>query len=264
LWWRSIEDRKSESFVTVLKQNGNTLAQVGRVGNLGKGERIYAVRFLGDVAYVVTFRQVDPLYTVGLSDPARPEVLGSLDLLGYSAYLHPVGDGLLLGVGQAANDQGRTQGTQVSLFDVSDPRKPSRLSNHVVAGGSSSTVEFDPHAFLWWEPSKLAVLPVQIYTYDEQKGTSDQFAGAIGFHATKAEGVTEAGRASHPRDQYGYSAAISRSLVIGDRLFTVSPAGVLASDLASFADRGFAAFPVPQSQSGGGSGTVGPAQPVTG
>jgi hypothetical protein len=152
----------------------------------------------------------------------------------------------------------------VSLFDVSDPRKPSRLSNHVVAGGSSSTVEFDPHAFLWWDPAKLAVLPVQIYTYDEQKGTSDQFAGAIAFHATKAEGVTEAGRASHPRDQYGYSTAISRSLVVGDRLFTVSPAGVLASDLASFADRGFAAFPVPQSQSGGGSGTAGPAQPVTG
>jgi hypothetical protein len=262
LWWRSIEDRKSESFVTVLKQDGATLAQVGRVGELGKGERIYAVRFLGDVAYVVTFRQVDPLYTVGLSDPAHPEVLGSLDLLGYSAYLHPVGDGLLLGVGQAANEQGRTQGTQVSLFDVSDPRNPSRLSNQLVGGGSSSTVEFDPHAFLWWDPSKLAVLPVQIYSYDEQKGTSDQFAGAIGFHATKAGGVTEAGRASHPRDQYGYSAAISRSLVIGDRLFTVSTAGVLASDLGSFADRGFAAFPAPQNQSGGGSGTVGPAQPV--
>jgi hypothetical protein len=263
LWWRSIEDRKSESFVTVLKQDGNTLAQVGRVGDLGKGERIYAVRFLGDVAYVVTFRQVDPLYTVGLSDPAHPEVLGSLDLLGYSAYLHPVGDGLLLGVGQAADEQGRTQGTQVSLFDVSDPSRPARLSNQVVAGGSSSTVEFDPHAFLWWEPSKLAVLPVQIYTYDEQKGTSDQFAGAIGFHATKAGGVTEAGRASHPKDQNGYSAPISRSLVIGDRLFTLSTAGVLASDLGSFADRGFAAFPVPpQNQGGGGSGTAEPGQTV--
>jgi hypothetical protein len=262
LWWRPNEDRKSESFVTVLKQDGNTLAQVGRVGDLGKGERIYAVRFLGDVAYVVTFRQVDPLYTVGLSDPAHPEVLGSLDLLGYSAYLHPVGDGLLLGVGQAADKQGRTQGTQVSLFDVSDPRNPLRLSNRVLGGGSSSTVEFDPHAFLWWEPSKLAVLPVQIYTYDEQKGASEQYAGAIGFHATKPDGVTEAGRASHPKDQYGYSAVISRSLVIGDRLFTVSTAGVLASDLGSFADRGFAAFPVPQNQGGGGSGTVKPAQPV--
>jgi hypothetical protein len=103
-------------------------------------------------------------------------------------------------------------------------------------------VEFDPHAFLWWDPAKLAVLPVSIYNYDD-KGNGDTFAGAIGFHATKAAGVTEAGRASHPKDQNGYSAPITRSLVVGDRLLTVSSAGVLASDLATFADRGFAAFP---------------------
>jgi hypothetical protein len=251
LWWSPGTDRPSESFVTVLKQDGDALEQVGRVGELGKGERIYAVRFLGDVGYVVTFRQVDPLYTVGLSDPEHPRVLGSLDLLGYSAYLHPVGDGLLLGVGQAANEQGRTQGTQVSLFDVSDPAKPTRLSNKLVGSGSSSDVEFDPHAFLWWDPLKLAVLPVQVYTFEEGK-TSTPFIGAIGFHATRAEGVTEAGRTQHPSDS-GYSAPIIRSLVIGDRLFTVSVAGVLASDLATFADRGFVAFPAPAPNAGSGS-----------
>ena len=240
LWWSPGTDRPSESFVTVLKQDGSSLQQVGRVGGLGKGERIYAVRFLGDVGYVVTFRQVDPLYTVGLSDPANPQVLGSLDLLGYSAYLHPVGDGLLLGVGQAANEQGRTAGTQVSLFDVSDPAKPARLSNKVVGNGSSSSVEFDPHAFLWWDPLKLAVLPVQIYG-----DSSSQFSGAIGFHATKADGVTEAGGVSQPTDSYGYSPAIMRSLVVGQRLFTISAAGAMASDLSSFADRGFVAFPQP-------------------
>jgi uncharacterized secreted protein with C-terminal beta-propeller domain len=258
LWWSPQSNRPSESFVTVLEQDGNVLAQAGRVGELGKGERIYAVRFLGDVGYVVTFRQVDPLYTVGLSDPEHPKVLGSLDLLGYSAYLHPVGDGLLLGVGQAANEQGRTEGTQVSLFDVSDPKQPSRISNKVIAGGSSSAVEFDPHAFLWWDPAKLAVLPLSIYNYDPN-GKGDTFTGAIGFHATKADGVTEAGRASHPKDQYGYAAPISRSLVVGDRLFTVSPAGVLASDLATFADGGFAAFPAvtQPSQTGVGSAPAG-------
>jgi uncharacterized secreted protein with C-terminal beta-propeller domain len=263
LWWSPGNNRPSESFVSVLKQDGNALSVVGRVGELGKGERIYAVRFFGDIAYVVTFRQVDPLYTVGLADPEHPQVLGSLDLLGYSAYLHPVGDGLLLGVGQAANEQGRTEGTQVSLFDVSDPKKPTRISNKVVGNGSSSSVEFDPHAFLWWDPSKLAVLPVSIYNYD-QNGKGDTFSGAIGFHATKAGGVTEAGRASHPKDQYGYSAAISRSLVVGDRLFTVSDAGVLSSDLATFAEGGFAPFPAPQHvnpapapDSGTGTGTTG-------
>jgi uncharacterized secreted protein with C-terminal beta-propeller domain len=244
LWWSPGENRPTESFVTVLEQDGGVLKQVGRVGELGKGERIYAVRFLGDVAYVVTFRQIDPLYTVGFSDPEHPKVLGSLDLLGYSAYLHPVGNGLLLGIGQAASDQGRTQGTQVSLFDVSDPAKPARLSNKLVGTGSSSDVEFDPHAFLWWDPLKLAVLPVQVYDY-QPNGPANQFIGAIGFHATKADGVTEAGRVSHPQGSYGYTPPIVRSLVVGDRLFTISTAGALASDLGSFADRGFVEFPQP-------------------
>ena len=262
LWWSPGNNTPSESFVTVLKPDGGALKQIGRVGGLGKGERIYAVRFIGDTAYVVTFRQVDPLYTIGLSDPQNPKVLGSLDLLGYSAYLHPVGDGLLLGVGQAANEQGRTQGTQVSLFDVSDPAKPTRLSNKLVGNGSSSSVEFDPHAFLWWDPLKLAVLPVSIYDY-RSDGSADAFNGAIGFKATKADGVTEAGRVSHPKDQYGYAAPVTRSLVVGDRLFTISGAGALASDLGSFADKGFVAFPAPVPQSGSGTGTVEPGQTVS-
>jgi hypothetical protein len=249
LWWSPGTNRPSESFVTILKQDGSVLRQVGRVGEIGKGERIYAVRFLGDVGYVVTFRQVDPLYTVGLSDPEHPKVLGSLDLLGYSAYLHPVGDGLLLGVGQAANEQGRTQGTQVSLFDVSDPAKPSRLSNKLVGSGSSSDVEFDPHAFLWWDPLKLAVLPVQVYDYSSDGKSADAFVGAIGFKATRADGVTEAGRASHPAGDYGYVDPVSRSVVIGQKLFTISNSGALASDLATFADRGFVKLPVPPAPS---------------
>jgi Beta propeller domain len=244
LWWSQGNDRPSQSYVTVLAQKDNTLQAIGRVGDLGKGQRIYAVRFLGDVGYVVTFRQIDPLYTIGLSDPEHPKVLGALDLLGYSAYLHPVGDGLLLGVGQAADEQGRTQGTQLSLFDVSDPANPARIAQHELGSGSNTSVEFDHHAFLWWSPSKLAVLPVFIYNYDPNSGNSSQFAGAIGFHVAKGDGINEAGRISHPQ-QSGYSPGIDRSLVIGDELYTVSMLGVKASDLGSFADRGFAEFPQP-------------------
>jgi hypothetical protein len=155
----------------------------------------------------------------------------------------------------------------VSLFDVSDPAKPSRISNMTVGNGSSSDVEFDPHAFLWWDPLKLAVLPVQIYDYNSDSNQQKPpFTGAIGFHATKADGVTEAGRATHPADQYGYAPPVSRSLVVGDRLFTISSAGALASDLASFSDKGFVAFPVPAPQSGSGgsgTGTVEPGQTVS-
>ena len=84
----------SESAITVLTRKGDELTQVGRVAGLGVGERIYAVRFMGDTGYVVTFRQTDPLYTVDLSNPAAPKVTGELKITGYSAYLHPAGDGL--------------------------------------------------------------------------------------------------------------------------------------------------------------------------
>jgi uncharacterized secreted protein with C-terminal beta-propeller domain len=89
-------------------------------------ERVKAVRFMGTQAYVVTFRQTDPLYVIDLADPTNPVVTGELKIPGYSAYLHPVGDGLLLGVGQSAELDGRTLGTQMSLFDVSDPANPQR------------------------------------------------------------------------------------------------------------------------------------------
>jgi hypothetical protein len=255
LWWSPGTSVRSQSYVTVLKQQGSGLAQVGRVDNLGQGERIYAVRFIGDVGYVVTFRQIDPLYTVGLSDPADPKVLGSVDLSGYSAYLHPVGDGLLLGVGQAAGPQDtEPDGVQVSLFDVSDPAKPARISNALVGSGSSTQAQFDPHAFLWWDPAKLAVLPMQVYDSSGNR----PFDGAIGFHVTKADGVKEEGRLSHPATSHGYAAPIDRSLVVGGRLFTVSYGGVLASVLNTFASDGFAAFPQPSGQVGSGTAEPGP------
>ena len=83
------------------------LEKIGQVSGLGRGERIYAVRFIGDRGYVVTFRQIDPLYTLDLADPAHPRVRGELKILGYSAYLHPVGDHELLGIGQDATSRAR-------------------------------------------------------------------------------------------------------------------------------------------------------------
>jgi len=88
----------SDSRVTVLRPVGHALVQVGQVRGLGRGERIYGVRFLDDIGYVVTFRQIDPLYTIDLSAPARPRVAGELEVEGVSTYLHPIGKDLLLGV----------------------------------------------------------------------------------------------------------------------------------------------------------------------
>ena len=164
----------AESRVTTLAQQGGYLVPRGKVDGLGRGERIYAVRFMGDAGYVVTFRQTDPLYTLDLSDPDAPRVRGELKIPGYSAYLHPVGDGLLLGIGQDADeDTGRVRGLQISLFDVSDLAQPARLQQRRLGDRfSSSAVEWNHHAFLWWPATKLAMLPVD----------SEGFDGVGGLH----------------------------------------------------------------------------------
>ncbi|MDX6726940.1 MAG: hypothetical protein QOK49_1745 [Baekduia sp.] len=227
----------AESYVTVLaRQDGARLGQVGQVGGLGKGQRIYGVRFAGPVGYVVTFKQVDPLYTLDLSSPTAPRVAGALEIPGYSAYLHPIGDGLLLGVGQEVSADGRPQGTQVSLFDVSDLAAPKRVG-HVVFGHGSSDAEFDPHAFLWWAPAQMAVLPLT--SYDSSGDPASGFVGAVGLRVT-AGAITETGRVTH--GDPAQRAPIARSLVIGDRLYTLSYAGLGSARLDTLAPVAFLPF----------------------
>jgi uncharacterized secreted protein with C-terminal beta-propeller domain len=238
-WFDGRMTADSESYVTVLGERGSELALLGRAEGLGKGERIYAVRFAGDKGYVVTFRQVDPLYTLDLSKRTDPRVVGELKILGYSAYLHPISDDLLLGVGQDATAQGRTQGTQLSLFDVSDLHRPARRAHASLGAGASSTAEFDPHAFLFWQPSNLAVIPLS--AYGGAAGT--QFEGAVGF-TVGAAGIAEAGRITHPAGTGGAAAPpIGRSLVVGDTLYTLSYAGLAANRLDTLASLSFTAFP---------------------
>lgn len=239
---------KSQSFVSVLAEQDGRLQTVGRVGGLGAGERIYAVRFIGDAGYVVTFRQVDPLFTLDLSAPADPKVLGELEISGYSAYLHPVGDDLLLGVGQDATAQGLRAGPQVSLFDVADLRHPKRLDHHPLdpSGAGSSEAEWDHHAFLWWAPKALAVLPLQ--TYAKDPGGSF-FSGAVGLRVRRAGGIAEVGRITHgAADQ---QAVVRRAFVSGSRLLTVSDRGIAAAALDTLAPLGFTAFPEQPAGSGG-------------
>ncbi len=241
-WFGGQQAGESESFVTVLAERGSRLAPLGRVGGLGKGERIYAVRFVGDKGYVVTFRQVDPLYTLDLSNKAEPRVLGELKIQGFSAYLHPISDDLLLGVGQDATEQGRTLGTQLSLFDVSDLRNPTRRAVASLGANATSDAEYDPHAFLFWKPSDLAVIPLQTFGPQGQG-----FVGAIGFRVGTTT-LGEAGRVTHPKIEADFAPPIGRSLVIGDRLYTLSYAGLAANRLDTLAPVAFEAFPQPPSQ----------------
>ncbi|MFQ5517405.1 MAG: beta-propeller domain-containing protein, partial [Acidimicrobiia bacterium] len=245
-WWDN-GGGTSESMVTVLKPENGVLDEVGRVDGLGNGEQIFAVRMLGDLGYVVTFRQTDPLYVIDLSNPANPTVAGDLKILGYSAYLHPLGDGLLLGVGQDATEEGRTLGTQVSVFDVSDPNNPKRLHQFTLSDAYSD-VEYDHRAFLQW--GDLVVIPIQKWSWDETADKEDFFAGALVLRISD-DGIEEVGRVLHT-PEFGdsvdtgepmpWTPPIRRSLVAGDVLYTLSEIGVQGNALSDLDTTGFAGF----------------------
>jgi hypothetical protein len=251
----------TQSGVYVLAQDGEHLNVAGSVEGLGKGERIYAVRFVGPVGYVVTFKQTDPLYTVDISDPAHPTVKGELKIPGYSAYLHPADGTRLIGVGQNANAQGRVSGTQVSLFDVRDIASPARLATYTL-NGSHSQAEFDPHAFLYWPASGLLVIPLQqpytvpvpgplppVPTNDVKGGgvasVPTKTMPSFGALVLKVDGasITEVGFITHPggSDSY-YAPQIQRSLIIGSTLWTVSNGGLLASDSTTLTRQAWVPF----------------------
>ena len=177
----------SESKVSVLVRNGSDLEIVGEVGDMGRGERIFSVRFVGDTGYIVTFRQTDPFYTVDLSDPTNPVVRGELKITGYSGYLHPLNDDLVLGIGQDATDTGQTTGAKVTLFDVSNLDQPVALDSWITSGGSSS-VEWDHRSFLWWPANELAVLPFNDWY--------SNFSGAVALRISNGT-ITEVGRIDH-------------------------------------------------------------------
>jgi Beta propeller domain len=203
--------RPADNAVYVLARRGPRLERVGEVGGLGRGERIHAVLFAGPVGYVSTFRQTDPLYTLDLRDPSAPRVTGHLTVSGYSAYLHPAGDGRLIGVGQHTDAAGRPLGGQVSLFDVRDPGHPRAAGAYTLPSGWSA-VEGDPRAFLYWPATGLTVVPL---------GGPD---GALVLSAT-ASGVRRLGGVRSPGD-----GPLQRALIVGGTLWTLSASGLQADD----------------------------------
>jgi hypothetical protein len=244
-WWGG-EEQLSESRVTVLGEQDGALVQRGLLTGLGQGERVYAVRFIGELGYVVTFRQVDPLYVVDVSDPTAPRVRGELKIPGYSAYLHPIGEGLLLGIGRTATAEGRVLGVQASVFDVSNPDDPKAVQQLDLGQGWTES-EFDHHAFLYWPATGQAVIPIENWAEDTATQTYTYTAGAVGLQVS-ATGISEQGRISHeimPVDpeQAIWQAPIRRNLVVGETLYSLSDYGLEAADLATLKERAWIQFP---------------------
>lgn len=139
----------SDNGVVTLRESGDRLVQVGGVRGLGPGEEIKAVRWFDDLAVVVTFRQIDPLYGVDLTDPARPRVLGELKIPGFSQYLHPIGGDRLLGLGLDATLEGRVLGGQAAVFDLGEPSDPRRLATLLFGREVVPSTGWEPRTLTW-------------------------------------------------------------------------------------------------------------------
>ena len=226
----------TEGLVTTLQEQGGALRQLGQVGGLGRqdNESIRAVRFIGERGYIVTFRQSDPLYVLDLRNPVAPKVVGELKIPGYSGYLHPIGENLLLGVGQSGLDSHQPRGcerprslvgqigVQFSLFDVSDPASPRRIDTQTYGGGTAAA-EFDPKAFLYWQPRNLIIAPTNLHGDYRGRGA---FSGLVLLRAN-ANGLSEVGRLA-TTEAYG---TVNRSLVIGDTVYMLSDHALQANSL---------------------------------
>jgi inhibitor of cysteine peptidase len=230
----------------------------GRLEGLAKGETIYSARFMGNRAYLVTFKKVDPFFVLDLSDPANPQVLGALKIPGYSDYLHPYDETHIIGVGkntvEADPGQGNFawyQGMKIALFDVSDFSNPREMYKVEIGDRGTSSFALDNHkAFLFDRDKNLLVLPILLAELTpEQKASSDTraneygeftYQGAYVYDISLNSGINLKGRITHsdnPREfsnyRYYYSSNdfVERSLYIENSLYTISQVRIKANNL---------------------------------
>ena len=218
----------------VLEDDGEEMGIIGRVEDLAEGEQIFAVRYVGDTAYVVTFLQVDPLYTIDLSDPTNPRVRGELKIPGFSNYLHPLSDGNLLGIGLDMDENGwESFGVQISRFDVSDLDNPELADKVTLENTGWSEAQSEHHAFNFYEPT--ASLSVPAYSY--ASGESELFVLRAGVGEELAVLGSVGQSVIHGTSGDEYCTDFKRSVVIEgdaekdevDTVFGLSNAGFFAA-----------------------------------
>jgi len=248
--------------VYVLNQN---LAITGKLEGLAPGENLHSARFMGNKCYLVTYQSVDPLFVIDLSDAANPKVLGELKIPGYSDYLHPYDETHLIGVGKDSDltDDGTTayyQGIKIALFDVSNVNKPTEIS-HVIIGdrGTQSDALNDPKAFLFDKSKNLLVLPISLAVINPQDQAANEkwaygqtvWQGAYVYTITES-GLQLRGTVTHLnatqlnaegqlKDPSTYwetqNQWITRSLYIGNTLYTISSGQIKLSNLSDLSTK---------------------------
>ncbi len=258
---------KSTNNLYVLNEDLDT---VGSVTDIAPGESIYSVRFMGNRAYMVTFKQVDPLFVIDLSSPRSPRILGKLKIPGYSNYLHPVDENHILGFGKEVDESIDADkvhsddavyytailGMKVALFDVTDVEHPKEIHKEVIGGrGTDSPLLSDHKALLFDKEKGLLAFPVTVYekrlspkTNEWDADTMPVFQGAYVYSFNVNSGFSLKGKITHhagddflKSGEQWYDTTgldIDRIVRVGTELFTVSESKLKASDLATLKEEG--------------------------
>ncbi len=231
----------TDNLVSTLKLEGDRLEILGSTPPLAEGERIFSARFLGDLGYIVTFRQVDPLFAIDLSDPANPKVLGELKIPGFSDYMHPLGNGHLLTIGRDIDEETqRDNGTALQIFDVSDPVNPV-LAHKALVGDGYSEANHNHKAFNFYADQEvvgkgLLAFPFVSYQSDFSStlelwdvSAKDGFArrGSVD-HSDLV--LDDCGGVPYEVEEFyyycGYQPQITRGVFIDQFIYSISHGGV--------------------------------------
>ncbi len=228
--------------VYALQNQNGALTKIGDVGELARGERIYSVRSVGNTAYVVTYRQVDPLFAIDFTDPKNLKKLGELKIPGFSEYMHPLEGGYLLTIGQDVDaTTNRRLGLSVQIFDVTNPVQPKQLHKLTYSGDQwgSSEAQYNHKAFTYFEDRKLLSFPYYSYSYG--KGGTTSTAELLRIDITS--GIKKLGAVEHtsffanaPYLTCGYyNPGVRRSVFMENVLYSISYGGIKANDVDSLA-----------------------------
>ena len=244
-------DTKDGTQVVVLDKK---LKKIGESDKVAEGERMYASRFMGNKAYLVTFKNTDPLFVIDLSDPTNPEVLGELKIPGYSTYLHPYDENHIIGIGMNTEEvvhrdyNGRVTGTwteilgmKMALFDVSDVKNPKEIDSTTIGDRRTvSAVLSNPKALLFSKEKNLLAIPVNNYPSDFSVKSSEEYESSIynftnysknytseGYFVYNIDlnGFTQKGIITHDKTKNNYyynNSKLLRGLYIDNNLYTVS------------------------------------------
>lgn len=245
----------SKNNIYVLDKNLNV---IGKLEDLAKGEKIYSVRFMEKKAYVVTYKQVDPLFAIDLSNATAPVVLGELKIPGYSTYLHPYDETHIIGFGQDTktikdyygSDRTVTTGMKMALFDVSDVSSPKELFNTKIGdSGTYSEILTNHKALLFSKEKGIIAFPISITrTENVTDRTNLEFQGAIVYSVDLKSGFNLKGKIAHREiknndyfsgyDSDYYIQSVQRIISVGYNLYTLSPGTIKVTDMSSMKEIG--------------------------